>query len=87
MKEKITHIGMYVFSALGAILEFCNSNAPVTWNFPYAFASEPNVTFSPKSPSAAITSGIWISSAGGTSVTIYNNNSVSMTINIKAEAV
>lgn len=27
MREKITHIGTYVFSALGAILEFCNSNA------------------------------------------------------------
>lgn len=61
------------------------ANASVTWNYPYAFPSTPYVTFSPQSPSGNITSGIWISSISATSVSIFNNNAVSMTLNVKAE--
>lgn len=61
------------------------ANASVTWTYPYAFTSTPYVTFSPQGPSGNITSGIWVSSISATSVTIFNNNAVSMTLNIKAE--
>jgi hypothetical protein len=60
------------------------ANANATWTFPFQFASAPVVTFSPASPSGSITSGIWISSLGASSVTFYNNNSVSMTLHITA---
>lgn len=60
------------------------ANATATWHFPYAFPAVPYVTFSPQFPSGNITSGIWISSISSTSVTFYNNNAVSMTINAHA---
>ena len=63
------------------------ANAAATWNFPYAFPVVPYVTFSPQSPSGTITSGIWISNISSTSVTFYNNNAVSMTINAHAHGV
>lgn len=63
------------------------SNTSVSWTFPYAFAVSPIVTFSPASPSAAITSGMWVSALGATSVTIFNNSGVTATVHIVAEAV
>lgn len=62
-----------------------SANSSVTWTFPFQFVTSPVVTFSPESPSGAITSGIWVSSIGTTSVTIFNSNAVSMTLNIVAE--
>jgi hypothetical protein len=62
------------------------ANASAVWTFPYAFAANPIVTFSPASPSAAITSGMWISALGTTSVTFFNNNAVTATLHIVAKA-
>ena len=63
------------------------ANSSVTWTFDYPFASAPVVTFSPDSPASALSSGIWISSRGATSVTFYNNNSVALTLDATAVAV
>ena len=63
------------------------ANSSVTWTFPFEFATTPTVIFSPEMPSGMITSGIWISSVSTASVTIYNNNAVSMTLNISAEQI
>jgi len=62
------------------------ANANATWTFPFAFAALPVVIFSPSLPSGSITSGIWISSLSATSVSIYNSNSVSMTLVVTARA-
>jgi hypothetical protein len=62
------------------------ANSSVTWTFPFAFSVEPVVVFSPYAPSGPITSGIWASSMSNTYVTIFNNNAVSMTLNIIAMA-
>lgn len=62
------------------------ANASVTWSFPYQFAALPVITFSPASPGASLTSGMWISYLSNTSVTIYNNNATTATLHIIAEA-
>lgn len=62
------------------------ANTSATWTFPYAFSLTPIVTFSPEAPSGTISSGIWISSVSTTSVTIFNNNAVSMALNIHAHS-
>lgn len=61
-------------------------NTTATWTYLFPFAANPVVTFSPVSPSGAITSGIWINSDLTTSVTFYNNNSVTVNLNCVAIA-
>jgi hypothetical protein len=63
-----------------------NASASVTWTFPYPFSANPSVKWSPRGPSGNITSGIWITALSATSVTIFNNNGVSMTLDIEASA-
>ena len=62
------------------------SNASVTWTFAYPFAITPAVTFAPALPSGALTAGLWITAQGTTSVTIFNNNAQTATLNIVADA-
>jgi len=60
------------------------ASGSTVWTYPFAFAAIPDVKFTPRSPSGNITSGIWISDISETSVTIYNNNAVTMNLQISA---
>lgn len=62
------------------------ASSTATWTFPFAFAANPIVVFSPALPSAAYSSGVWISSLSTTGVSIFNNNAVSMTLEVIAKA-
>jgi hypothetical protein len=62
------------------------ASTTATWTFPFAFAATPIVVFSPALPSASFSSGIWISSLSTTAVSIFNNNGVSMTLEVVAKA-
>lgn len=59
-------------------------NSPNTWVYPYPFAGAPYVTFSPQSPSGAINAGIWIAAVTNEAVSIYNDSSATVTVQIKA---
>jgi hypothetical protein len=62
------------------------ASSTATWTFPFAFAVTPIVVFAPALPSAAYSSGVWISSLSTTAVSIHNNNAVSMTLEVIAKA-
>jgi hypothetical protein len=64
-----------------------SATSTVTWTFPYAFNASPYVVFSPQSPSGALDKGIWISSLSNSSVSIYNDNPVTVTLNVVANRV
>lgn len=56
------------------------------WTFPFAFAANPIVVFALSMPSSAYSSGIWITGLNTTAVWIYNNNAVSMNLEVIAKA-
>ena len=63
---------------------FIGPGAGATFTFPFPFGTAPHVTFSPSGPSGNITTGVWISNLTASSVSFFNNNSVSMTLHVIA---
>lgn len=61
------------------------ANSGATWTFPFAFAANPIVVFSPSAPSGSFSNALWISGLSTTAVTIYNNNGVSMQLDVVAK--
>lgn len=57
------------------------------WTYTYPFYSTPVVTFSPQTPNVALTAPLWINGINGTSVSIYNPNAATVTLNLVAEGV
>lgn len=62
------------------------SSASATWTFNHPFEVNPTVHWAPRAPSGALPDGIWISSIGTTSVTIYNSNAQTITLDLAAFA-
>lgn len=61
------------------------AGAGTTWTFPYSFGSAPKVTYAPRSPSGALDGHLWITAIGANSVTIFNNSTRTLTLDVVAE--